>query len=58
MESRYDRNIGAFEPEEMERIRRKNVCIAGCGGLGGYVLEELLRAGVGSIKSDRSHVVL
>lgn len=49
MESRYDRNIGAFEPEEMERIRRKNVCIAGCGGLGGYVLEELLRAGVGSI---------
>lgn len=37
--------------DESERLKLKNsrVCIAGCGGLGGYIAELLIRLGVGEI---------
>lgn len=37
--------------DENERLKLKNsrVCIAGCGGLGGYIAEELIRLGTGRI---------
>lgn len=49
MEERYIRNLGALTESECECLRKKKVFVAGCGGLGGYILEMLLRIGVGSI---------
>lgn len=49
MKARYDRNFEALSEAESELLRTRKVCIVGCGGLGGYILEQLLRIGVGSI---------
>lgn len=49
MENRYDRNRGTVSIEEQETLRAKSVLVAGCGGLGGTVIEDLARIGVGSI---------
>jgi len=35
--------------EENDRLKEFKVCVVGCGGLGGYVIEMLGRIGVGSI---------
>ncbi len=48
-EERYIRNIGAISALEQARLREGHVFLAGLGGLGGRVLEHLLRAGVGRI---------
>lgn len=45
---RYDRN-GIFTEEEIQRIGKAKVCIIGCGGLGGYILEMMARIGIGHI---------
>ena len=47
---RYDRMLGALSEQEMELLRTKSVFIAGCGGLGGYLLEYLTRLGVARIR--------
>lgn len=49
MDERYVRNLGALSEEDCAALRGKKVLIAGCGGLGGYLLEYLLRLGVGEI---------
>lgn len=49
MKNRYDRNRGTVSIEEQETLRAKSVLVAGCGGLGGTVIEDLARIGVGSI---------
>ncbi|HCX65407.1 MAG TPA: molybdopterin biosynthesis protein MoeB, partial [Eubacteriaceae bacterium] len=49
MKERYDRNIGMLSVEEMSRIRQTKVCVVGCGGLGGYLIEYLARLGIGSL---------
>lgn len=46
---RYERNIGTITEEENEKLQACSVCVAGCGGLGGYIIEGLARIGVGSI---------
>lgn len=46
---RYDRNIGTITIEEQALLKEKSVCVVGCGGLGGGVIENLVRMGVGSI---------
>lgn len=48
-ENRYERNIGTLTPEENEKLQTFRVCAVGCGGLGGYVIEELARLGIGHI---------
>lgn len=45
----YVKNLGAFTEDELERLRRKSVCIVGCGGLGGYVANALVRFGIGAL---------
>lgn len=47
--NRYSRNLGTFTEEELEIINRKNICIIGCGGLGGYVANGFARFGVNKI---------
>ncbi len=51
MEERYIRNLGALSEEECALLREKTVLVAGCGGLGGYLSEMLLRLGVGEIRA-------
>lgn len=47
--SRYERNFPAFSPEDFEHIQNSSVCVVGCGGLGGYIIEMLARIGIGSL---------
>ena len=49
MQERYIRNLGPLTEEECLHLRESRVFLAGCGGLGGYLLEHLLRAGVGMV---------
>ena len=47
MNERYLRNIGVIAEDEQELLSQKSVCVIGCGGLGGGVIENLVRIGVG-----------
>ena len=49
MEKRYSRNISTLTVEENEKLECFKVCIVGCGGLGGYIIEMLARIGVGNL---------
>lgn len=45
--SRYDRNYKMLTPTDQIKLADSRVCVIGCGGLGGYVIEMLARLGVG-----------
>lgn len=47
--SRYQRNRNMLNVTQQLRIFRGHVAVIGCGGLGGYVIEQLARLGVGRI---------
>lgn len=49
LSDRYQRNIGAISRGEQRILMNSTVAIIGCGGLGGHVLEQLARLGIGSI---------
>jgi len=49
IDERYSRNIGTLTEAENIELAQKRVCVVGCGGLGGYVIEALGRVGVGHI---------
>ena len=49
MFQRYMRNIGPLTPEEQACLSSKTVFIASLGGLGGHLMEHMLRVGVGRI---------
>jgi len=50
MEPRYDRNIPALTEEECAVLRSKRVLVVGCGGLGGHILDQLCRIGIGFLR--------
>lgn len=47
--ARYQRNQKTLSVEQQAVLFNSKVAVIGCGGLGGYVLEELARLGVGHI---------
>lgn len=49
MDVRFDRNLGAITREEQLLLQTKRVCIVGCGGLGGHLIEHMARIGVGHL---------
>ena len=49
LSSRYNRNRMTLSPAENQKLREQKVCVIGCGGLGGFIIEELGRLGVGTI---------
>ena len=49
MQERYARNLGPLTEQDCLLLQKRRVFLAGCGGLGGYLLEHLLRVGVGTI---------
>ena len=51
MELRYQRNMPALTERECEILRKKRVLVVGCGGLGGHILDQLARIGVGFIRA-------
>ena len=44
------RNQGALDAGEQQRLIRSAVVVCGCGGLGGLVIENLARIGVGRLR--------
>ena len=46
---RYVRNLNALSEDDQKKLFRSNICVIGCGGLGGYIIEILARLGVGHI---------
>lgn len=58
-EGRYVRNRKTLSEDEQLKLATSCVAIVGCGGLGGYIAEELARLGVGRlilIDGDRLEV--
>lgn len=49
MDRRYQRSIGTITEMEIEKLQHGRVCVVGCGGLGGYVIEGLARMGIGKL---------
>ncbi|MFN3556877.1 MAG: HesA/MoeB/ThiF family protein [Bacteroidales bacterium] len=49
MEKRYLKNEQMLSREENLSLREKRVAVIGCGGLGGHILEQLARLGIGYI---------
>ena len=47
--ARYQRNRQMFSSGQQLQLFRSKVAVVGCGGVGGYVIEELARLGVGQI---------
>jgi molybdopterin/thiamine biosynthesis adenylyltransferase len=47
--ARYQRNRQAISASDQRTLFASRVAVIGCGGLGGYVIEELARLGVGTI---------
>lgn len=45
----FSRNLGALTPEQQQTLQHRQVAVIGCGGLGGYVIEQLVRIGVGQL---------
>lgn len=46
---RYQRNLGTLGLDGQRTLFSSRIVIVGLGGLGGYVLEQMTRAGVGHI---------
>ena len=47
---RYARNCPALTEEESLTLGRKRVLVVGCGGLGGHIIDQLARIGVGMLR--------
>lgn len=47
--ARYQRNRNMISVTEQLLLFRSRIAVIGCGGLGGYIIEELARLGVGRI---------
>lgn len=47
---RFIRNLGIFTGAEQEQLRKATVAVAGVGGVGGLLVERLVRLGIGNIK--------
>lgn len=50
MQPRYARNIPALTEAECEILRQKRILVVGCGGLGGHIIDQLARIGVGFLR--------
>lgn len=48
-ESRFSRSEQLLGPERMERLRKTRVILFGCGGVGSWAAEALVRTGIGAI---------
>src|SRR5665647_3638505 len=49
LEGRYARNKKTLSDEDQLKLANSCVAVVGCGGLGGYIAEQLARVGVGRL---------
>lgn len=49
MKERYIRNIPALSEADCTLLLSKKIAVIGCGGLGGYLIEQIARIGVGAL---------
>lgn len=49
MDKRYSKNLNALSAEDVEKLNNSHVCVVGCGGLGGNILEYISRIGIEKI---------
>ncbi|MDT8420392.1 MAG: HesA/MoeB/ThiF family protein [Desulfuromonadales bacterium] len=47
--ARYQRNRNSISVKQQLKLFSSRVAVVGCGGLGGYIIEELARLGVGNL---------
>ncbi|HMK56632.1 MAG TPA: HesA/MoeB/ThiF family protein [Dissulfurispiraceae bacterium] len=47
--ARYQRNLNTLSIRQQLALFNARIAVIGCGGLGGYVIEELARLGIGNI---------
>ena len=50
MENIFEKNLGALTRQEMDILSVKRIFVAGCGGLGGNITENLVRMGASFIR--------
>jgi len=50
MDARYERNVPALTEAECCLLRKKRVLVVGCGGLGGHIIDQLTRIGIGFLR--------
>ena len=50
MERRHERNVPALTEAECALLRSKRILVVGCGGLGGHIIDQLARIGVGALR--------
>ena len=50
MEPHFARNIPALTKAECFLLREKQVLVVGCGGLGGHIIDQLTRIGIGHLR--------
>ena len=48
--ARYQRNRQMISTAQQYQLLQSQVAVVGCGGLGGYVIEELARLGIGRLR--------
>ncbi len=49
VKERYSRQIPLWGEDGQRKLKESSVAVVGCGGLGGFIIEVLVRAGVGRI---------
>ena len=47
--TRYNRNFQTLSHQDQEKLAGSTVAVIGCGGLGGFMAEELARLGIGRL---------
>jgi len=50
MQERFARNIPALTEAECALLRTKRILVVGCGGLGGHIIDLLIRVGAGFLR--------
>ena len=57
MEEQFERTSLLYGKENIDKLKNKHVAVFGVGGVGGYVVESLIRSGIGHISIFDNDVV-
>lgn len=49
LKERYQRNHNTINEDELPILNGSKICVVGCGGLGGHIIDMLVRVGIGNL---------